>query len=90
MVLAVCPEDCWKEGDRSVFGIGLHAEESGICQAAIVDNSMPLFGGVIGIGITRGLERYEGGQEIKGIKIKNMKNSKKSFFTYKVDNVDMA
>jgi len=42
-----------------VYGTGIHTEESSICQAAIVDGSMPPTGGVIGISIYIGLKNYD-------------------------------
>jgi len=33
------------------MGMGIHPEESSVCRAAIVDKSLPLYGGVIGINI---------------------------------------
>ena len=51
---------------------------------------MPFFGGVIGVGITRGLSNYEKGGKVFGIEIKQFKQAKKSFYTFKIDNVDFA
>ena len=52
---------------------------------------MPLTGGIIGIGILRGLESYDESKElIQGIKVSKYRKSKKSYFTFKIDNIDMA
>jgi len=51
---------------------------------------MPLFGGVIGIGIGQGLHYYEAGAAILGIEASKYDLSKRSFMTVKIDNVDMA
>ncbi len=47
-----------------VFGYNIHPEESSICKAAIIDNAMPLIGGVVGIGIGVGLEKYPSGEPV--------------------------
>jgi hypothetical protein len=46
----------------AVFGRGIHPEESSICKSAIVDSSMPILGGVVGVAITFGLSGYEGSE----------------------------
>lgn len=86
--IAICPHDCWKQGATSVFGLGIHPEEASICRSAIVDRSMPLTGGVIGIGVTHGLNDYQKAPNYADLEIRAHKVSKRSFFTYKVDNVD--
>ena len=68
----------------------MHAQESSICKAAIFDRAMPLSGGVIGVAVTDGLTAYEGGKTYLGVKASSKKDSAKSFFTYKVDNIDLA
>ena len=82
--LALCPPGCYKIGESSVFGQGIHPEESSICKSAIVDGAMPLIGGVIGIGVTSGLDFYERSHPSQGIEIRSFQRSSKSFFTYKV------
>lgn len=57
MIIAVCPTGCIKS-ETNVYGLGIHPAESGICKSAIVDRAMPETGGIIGIGITHGLEMY--------------------------------
>ena len=88
--IAICPKDCWKPGSAPVFGVGIHPEEASICRSAIVDRSMPYIGGVIGIGISHGLNSYEAGHPYAGLEVKSYKSSSKSFFTFKVDNVDFV
>ena len=52
---------------------------------------MPSCGGIIGIAIAHGLNNYDGSPEkIFGATIEPFKKSEKSFFTYKIDNVDFA
>jgi len=51
---------------------------------------MPLVGGVIGVGIGAGLEKYAAGPTKWEITAALMYGSAKSFYVYKVDNVDMA
>ena len=86
--IAVCPKDCWKPGSSPIFGVGVHPEESSICRSAIVDHSMPFFGGVIGVGVMHGLPSYEAGPTFGGLEVKAHQSSPKSFMTYKVDNAD--
>ena len=56
---------------------------------------MPLTGGVIAIGIFKGLENYQGGGIVSGLGIKGYDRAKLSYTTFKgkklisVDNVDM-
>ena len=69
----------------------MHPEESWICSSAIVDRAMPVFGGLIGVGISKGLEHYpHSDTEIFGVTVEDFSKSHKSFFTFKVDNVDMV
>jgi len=51
---------------------------------------MPFHGGVIGIGITPGLSSYGAGRTISGLRAISFGSSSKSFYTMKIDNVDMA
>jgi hypothetical protein len=41
LVIAKCPTGCYKPSKVGVYGTGIHTEDSSICQAAIVDGSMP-------------------------------------------------
>lgn len=84
MIMAICPPGCHKTGESLVFGQGIHPQESSICKSAIIDNAMPLIGGVIGVGVVSGLEYYERANRKNGIEIHSFQNSAKSFFTYKV------
>jgi len=51
---------------------------------------MPLTGGIIGIGVGLGIQKYPAFKPQKGLEINEFKVSAKSFYTFKVDNVDMA
>jgi hypothetical protein len=73
-----------------VFGLSIHNEESSICKSAVVDGASPLSGGIIGIGIVQGIDKYEKGGVIKGIEVKSGSKSKRSMFTFKIDNIDFA
>lgn len=44
-----------KKEIKKVFGKGVHPAESSICKAAIYDQSMPIIGGIVGVGIQPGL-----------------------------------
>lgn len=59
--IVICPKDCWKAGSTQIFGTAIHPEESSICRSALVDRSMPLTGGLVGVGITYGLPGYQKG-----------------------------
>jgi len=61
-----------------------------VCKSALVDNSMPLTGGVIGIVTGLGLKRYPGYDSRFGMEIVEWKTSLKSFHTFKIDNVSFA
>jgi len=51
---------------------------------------MPAFGGVIGVGIGAGLDKYPSNEPVNGKDIGEYQKSRKSFFVYKVDNVDFS
>jgi len=38
-------------GNKKVFGVSIHPAESSLCKSALYDISMPIIGGIIGIGI---------------------------------------
>lgn len=59
--IVICPKDCWKAGSTQIFGTAIHPEESSICRSALIDNSMPFTGGLVGVGITYGLPGYQKG-----------------------------
>ena len=44
---------------------------------------MPTVGGIIGVGIFKGLENYNGAGIVMGIPIKSYERAKKSFVTFK-------
>lgn len=73
-----------------MFGVGIHAGESSVCKAAIYDNSMPIPGGIIGVGIMPGIPDYGKGEKLNGLQPKAKSTSSKSFYTMKIDNFDMA
>ena len=77
-----------KQGCLNPTGIGIHPEEASVCAAAFIDQSIPFEGGLVGIGIAKGLESYEGGS-LKNIDVSGFQKSKRSFVTFKIDNVDM-
>jgi len=85
-----CPANCEKSGNVNVYGQYIHPEESGICKSALVDNAIPLSGGVIGIGIGVGLPKYPGRPEKYGMTVVEHMDSAKSYYVFKIDNIDMA
>jgi len=90
MVIAKCPAGCSLPSASPTIGIGIHPEESSVCRAAIIDRSLTIYGGVIGVNILTGLTGYEGGEEFHKIKPMKKGGSLKSFTTYKIDNVDFS
>ena len=76
---------------KKIYGIGIHPEESSICRSAIIDKAVPPCGGLIGIGVAHGLTSYDASPDkLLGVQVETFKKSEKSFFTYKIDNVDFA
>ena len=54
----------------------MHPEDSSICKSAIVDNSMPLSGGIIGLGTYVGIESYKESEEkIYGLEVDSAKKA---------------
>lgn len=51
MYIGKCPGKCHADGEKKVYGVAIHASESSVCKSAIYDHSMPITGGIIGIGI---------------------------------------
>jgi len=90
LIIAKCPTGCSGPSNSPTMGKGIHPEESSVCRAAIIDRSMPLFGGVIGINILTGIDGYESTEKYHSIKAIKKGPSLKSFTTYKIDNVDFA
>jgi len=90
LLIGKCPANCDTEGNTKVMGVAIHPAASGICKSAIYDQSMPFHGGIIGVGITPGLKKYSSGRTIMGIKAIAFGESTKSFYTMKIDNVDMV
>jgi len=58
LYIGKCPGKCHADGEKKVYGVAIHASESSVCKSAIYDHSMPITGGIIGIGIQPGLETY--------------------------------
>ena len=56
-VLARCPADCHKLKEK-VLGLGIHPPHTPICMAALVDNAISFYGGIINISIMPGLTKY--------------------------------
>lgn len=73
--IAICPTNCHITGNAKVFGLNVHPQESGVCKSALIDNSMPLTGGVIGIVTGLGLMRYPGYESRFGLEIAEFKTS---------------
>lgn len=90
LIIAKCPTGCYGPSNSPTMGKGIHPEESSVCRAAILDRSVPLYGGVIGVNILTGIDGYEGAEKWHSIKSNKAANSLKSFTTYKIDNVDFA
>lgn len=57
-VLGRCPADCHKYFTEKIVGVGLHPNTTPICMAALVDNSISYYGGIISISILPGLTKY--------------------------------
>lgn len=51
LFIGKCPAGCDIQGTKKVFGVGIHPAESSVCKSALYDSSMPVVGGIIGIGI---------------------------------------
>jgi len=90
LMIGSCPGNCHEKGDHKVFGMGIHPEMSSICKAAIYDRSMPISGGVIGVGIQPGIGQYSKGQKVLGLVAGKHGPAPKSFYTLRIDNFDMA
>lgn len=94
-VLARCPSYCYKQSG-TVYGIGIHPQQSPICLSAMIDKATSLYGGVVSISITPGLDGYKVPKtfpsKIGNIKIKSYDSidSMKSYSISKVDNVDLV
>ena len=66
-----------------IYGVAIHPDASPICASAIIDRSMPTVGGIIGVGIFKGLENYVGAGILMGASVKNYERAKKSYVTFK-------
>jgi hypothetical protein len=56
-VLARCPGHCHLSKEK-VYGLGIHPSSTPICIAAIVDNAVSIYGGIISISILPGMPKY--------------------------------
>lgn len=56
-VLARCPSNCHRLKDK-VLGVGIHPFFTPICLAALVDNQISFYGGIISISILPGIPKY--------------------------------
>ena len=56
-VLARCPANCYLSKEK-IYGIGIHPSSTPICLAAIIDNAVSLYGGIISISILPGMPKY--------------------------------
>lgn len=93
MVLAKCPFNC-ADVEGVVYGVGIHPTKSPICQSAIVDKAVSIYGGIISINVFSGMDKYEIDRNypknFKFIQISpSEESSKKSYSITKVDNVDL-
>jgi hypothetical protein len=93
-VLAKCPYDCHKV-PGTVYGMGIHPENSPICLAAMVDNAVSYYGGIISISIFPGLDNYDIPENMPNkrdlITIKSFAGATmKSYVVSKVDNIDLV
>lgn len=94
-VLAFCPGDCHKR-PGTVFGVGIHPDQTPICLAALVDNAISLYGGIISISIFPGMDQYTvptgfpQKKDLITIMPLKTKSIQKSYVLAKVDNVDLV
>ena len=49
LYLVKCPAGCEKYGESLPKGMGLHPDDASICKSAIIDNSVPVIGGIVGV-----------------------------------------
>ena len=95
-VLVRCPASCHKTSNSIVYGAGIHPQITPICLAAIVDNAMSLYGGIISISIFAAYKQYtipkDFPEKVHGINVKAyMKgDAKKSYVLAKIDNIDIV
>jgi len=93
-VLARCPGHCHLSKEK-VYGLGIHPSSTPICIAAIVDNAVSIYGGIISISILPGMPKYTVPKEFakfaKGFSVASYSAKvKKSFAVTKVDSVDIV
>jgi len=69
MKFVKCPTLCWKSMAK-VTGLGIHPQKTPICAAAIVDNAMPFYGGVVAISKVAVPDGFDGTKRpIKGFTV---------------------
>ena len=97
-VLARCPSNCHNV-EGTVYGKGIHPDNSPICLSALIDRAVSEYGGIISISIFPGLEKYlildknNKTKERLNDKIKIISHygkTSKSYSLAKVDNVDLS
>jgi hypothetical protein len=95
-VLAKCPYDCHTKSG-TVYGLGIHPENSPICLSALVDQAISYYGGLISILISPGLDNYsfpynadKHKDDIISVQEYRSQSVKKSYVLSKVDNIDLV
>lgn len=94
-IIARCPANCHRYVGI-VVGMGIHPENTPICLAAMVDNAISEYGGIISLSIYPGLKFYGVAPGARPDRKKNITistaitNVKKSFTVAKVDNPDLV
>lgn len=87
--LGICPPKC--NANANVFGRSLYHPESPVCAAAILDNSIPVSGGLIGMALKPPQKKYESYVRTRGIEIKSKEGGTAySGSTFKVINPDFS
>ena len=71
------------QNSSTVHGLAIHPDASSICVSAIIDKSIPTAGGIIGMGIFKGLDNYAAAGIVMGVSVKSYERAKKSFITFK-------
>lgn len=86
----VCPQHCERDPVGVAFGASLHPMNAGVCQSAIVDGSMPSFGGELLVARSPGQPSYAAA-EYGGVSSQAVADQRgDSFQVHPLDTVDMA
>lgn len=91
--LIKCPSTCFygnKTYELRAIGVGIHPEESPICISAYIDNAMSVYGGIIQLNISNGLNEYIGKSLINNLTALPFQKSRRSFTVSRVENIDMV